>query len=164
MCLIIIFSAAGPTVAVGTSKGVEISTISRDDSGTEGERDGVASGYRNGECNPVSGVVLCITQGHVVYDGFPAPAFSVRDGQPEPTAEVIGYMHLGSEDRLLPLLSHDKLVVLGEKDRLVGAPELVRPLAENVPQIIIKVLSSAHFIGLEKAEEVNLLMKEFFEK
>jgi len=54
------------------------------------------------------------------------------------------------------------LLVLGDKDQLVGDPELVKPLAENVPEIKIKTLASAHLIGLEKADEVNALVKEFF--
>ena len=54
------------------------------------------------------------------------------------------------------------LLVLGDKDQLVGDPEIVKPLAENVPQIEIKVLPSAHLIGLEKKEEVNNLLKFFF--
>ena len=56
------------------------------------------------------------------------------------------------------------LLVLGSNDRLVGDPEAVKPLAENVPQIKIKVISSAHLMGCEKAGEVNTLMKEFLEE
>jgi pimeloyl-ACP methyl ester carboxylesterase len=56
------------------------------------------------------------------------------------------------------------LLILGDKDQLVGNPELVKPLAKNVPQIEIKVLASAHLIGLEKDEEVNILLNDFFEK
>lgn len=56
------------------------------------------------------------------------------------------------------------LLVLGSKDRLVGDPEAVRPLAENVPNIRIKVISSAHLMGCEKAGDVNTLMKEFLEE
>lgn len=56
------------------------------------------------------------------------------------------------------------LLILGDKDQLVGDPELVKPLAMKVPQIEIKVLSSAHLIGLEKSDKVNTFVKEFFVK
>jgi pimeloyl-ACP methyl ester carboxylesterase len=54
------------------------------------------------------------------------------------------------------------LLVLGAKDNLTGAPEMVRPLAEHVPDIRIEVLDSGHLIGVEEAETVNDLLVEFF--
>ena len=56
------------------------------------------------------------------------------------------------------------LLVLGEKDQLVGDPETVKPLALNVPDITIKVLPSAHLIAMEKPEETNTLIAEFLRK
>jgi pimeloyl-ACP methyl ester carboxylesterase len=53
------------------------------------------------------------------------------------------------------------LLVLGTKDQLVGNPEEVKPLANNVPDIKIKVLDSAHLIGMEKTTEVNVLINHF---
>lgn len=53
------------------------------------------------------------------------------------------------------------LLVLGDRDRLVGDPEKVRPLAENVPGIRIEVLPSAHLVGAERPDESNALIKEF---
>jgi len=53
------------------------------------------------------------------------------------------------------------LLVLGTKDQLVGNPEEVKPLANNVPDIRIKVLDSAHLIGMEKSDEVNALISQF---
>jgi pimeloyl-ACP methyl ester carboxylesterase len=53
------------------------------------------------------------------------------------------------------------LLILGNKDQLVGNPQEVIPLAENVPDIVIKVLNSAHLIGMEKADEANRLMLPF---
>jgi pimeloyl-ACP methyl ester carboxylesterase len=56
------------------------------------------------------------------------------------------------------------LLVLGDKDGLVGDPQTVIPLAENVPNINIEILPSGHLIGMEKPEETNALIMEFLSK
>jgi pimeloyl-ACP methyl ester carboxylesterase len=56
------------------------------------------------------------------------------------------------------------LLILGNRDQLVGDPEKVRPLAEKVPDVRIEVLSSAHLIGAEQPKESNTLIKEFLMK
>ncbi len=53
------------------------------------------------------------------------------------------------------------LLVLGDKDGLVGNPEKVIPLAENVPNITIKILPSGHLIGMEKPDTTNELIMNF---
>jgi pimeloyl-ACP methyl ester carboxylesterase len=54
------------------------------------------------------------------------------------------------------------LLVLGERDALVGDPEAVKPLANNVPDIQIEVLDSGHLIGMEHPDRVNELLMAFF--
>ena len=56
------------------------------------------------------------------------------------------------------------LLVLGDRDELVGDPQEVRALARNVPRIEIQVLPSAHLIGMERATEVNALLVDFLVK
>lgn len=56
------------------------------------------------------------------------------------------------------------LLILGDKDGLVGDPQTVIPLADNVPNINIEILSSGHLIGMEKPEESNALIMEFLSK
>jgi len=53
------------------------------------------------------------------------------------------------------------LLILGDRDKLVGDPEKVRPLAENVPGIRIEILPSAHLIGAERSVESNALLLRF---
>ena len=55
------------------------------------------------------------------------------------------------------------LLVLGEKDNLVGDPENARQLAQDVPDLRVEVLDSGHLIGVEQPEQVNELILEFFE-
>jgi pimeloyl-ACP methyl ester carboxylesterase len=54
------------------------------------------------------------------------------------------------------------LLVIGTRDSLTGAPEGVKKLANNTPDIQIEVLDSGHLIGVEHAETCNALMREFF--
>lgn len=54
------------------------------------------------------------------------------------------------------------LLVLGAQDGLVGDPEKVKPLAQNIPDIQIEVLNTAHCIWIEEPERVNGLIYEFF--
>ena len=55
------------------------------------------------------------------------------------------------------------LLVLGEKDNLVGDPENARQLAQDIPDLRVEVLDSGHLIGVEQPEQVNELILEFFE-
>jgi pimeloyl-ACP methyl ester carboxylesterase len=55
------------------------------------------------------------------------------------------------------------LLVLGEKDNLVGDPEAARSLVQDVPDIQVEVLDTGHLIGAEQPEKVNTLIVEFFE-
>jgi pimeloyl-ACP methyl ester carboxylesterase len=54
------------------------------------------------------------------------------------------------------------LLVLGQKDNLVGDPEKARELAQNIPDVQVEVLDAAHAIGVEQPEQVNALIDEFF--
>jgi len=53
------------------------------------------------------------------------------------------------------------LLVLGTKDALVGAPEKVIPLAQNIPDIQIEILNTAHGIWIEEPDTVNSLIQRF---
>lgn len=53
------------------------------------------------------------------------------------------------------------LLVLGTKDALVDDPEKVIPLAQNVPDIQIEILNTAHCIWIEQPDMVNALIQEF---
>jgi pimeloyl-ACP methyl ester carboxylesterase len=55
------------------------------------------------------------------------------------------------------------LLILGEKDNLVGDPEIARAKVQDVPNIQVDVLDSGHLIGAEQPEQVNALLTEFFE-
>jgi len=54
------------------------------------------------------------------------------------------------------------LLVLGEKDNLVGNPKDSRTLVQDIPDIKVEVLDSGHLIGVEQSERVNELILEFF--
>ncbi len=56
------------------------------------------------------------------------------------------------------------LLILGDRDQLVGDPDAVRTLARNVPRIDIQVLNSAHLIGVEEAAEANPLLVDFLNR
>jgi len=56
------------------------------------------------------------------------------------------------------------LLVLGEKDNLVGDPENARALAQDIPDLRVEVLDTGHLIGVEQPEPVNALILEFFEE
>jgi pimeloyl-ACP methyl ester carboxylesterase len=55
------------------------------------------------------------------------------------------------------------LLVLEEKDNLVGDPEVARALVQDIPDIRVEVLGTGHLIGAEQPEQVNKLILEFFE-
>lgn len=56
------------------------------------------------------------------------------------------------------------LLVLGEKDNLVGDPEAARDLVQDVPDIRVEVLDTGHLIGAEQPEKVSALILKFFEE
>jgi len=56
------------------------------------------------------------------------------------------------------------LAVLGTKDNLMGDLGAVRGLASNVPGIEIVEIESGHLMGLEKPENCNQLILDFFGK
>ena len=54
------------------------------------------------------------------------------------------------------------LLILGRKDNLVGDPDEVKKLAQNIPDIQIKVLDSGHGLSIEQPDQVNNLILDFF--
>jgi pimeloyl-ACP methyl ester carboxylesterase len=56
------------------------------------------------------------------------------------------------------------LLILGEKDNLVGDPVKVSQYAHNVPDIQVETLDTSHLIGVEQPDKVNQLVLEFFER
>lgn len=56
------------------------------------------------------------------------------------------------------------LLILGEKDNLVGDPENAKALAQDIPDIRVEVLDTGHLVGAEQPEQVNALIIEFFEQ
>jgi pimeloyl-ACP methyl ester carboxylesterase len=55
------------------------------------------------------------------------------------------------------------LLILGEKDNLVGDPEIARAKVQDIPDIRVEVLGTGHLIGAEQPQRVNELIIEFFE-
>ena len=53
------------------------------------------------------------------------------------------------------------LLVLGEKDNLVGSPKNSKTLAQNIPDARVEVVNTGHLIGAEQPEQVNTLIIEF---
>jgi pimeloyl-ACP methyl ester carboxylesterase len=56
------------------------------------------------------------------------------------------------------------LLILGNKDNLVGDPDQVKELALCVPDIQIEVLDSGHGISIEQPEVINTMIHKFFDK
>jgi pimeloyl-ACP methyl ester carboxylesterase len=56
------------------------------------------------------------------------------------------------------------LLVLGEKDNLVGDPENAKTLAQDIPDLRVEILDTGHLIGVEQPDQVNALIVEFFEQ
>jgi pimeloyl-ACP methyl ester carboxylesterase len=56
------------------------------------------------------------------------------------------------------------LLILGERDNLVGDPENARQLVQDIPDLRVEVLPSGHLIGVEQPEPVNELILEFLEE
>jgi pimeloyl-ACP methyl ester carboxylesterase len=55
------------------------------------------------------------------------------------------------------------LLVLGEKDNLVGNPEKAKVRVQDMPNVRIEVLDTGHLIAAEQPERINALIIEFFE-
>ncbi len=62
----------------------------------------------------------------------------------------------------LQTLKAPVLLVLGERDGLVGDPNKAKKLAQNIPDVQTVILNTGHAIGVEKPEEVNSLICDFF--
>ena len=56
------------------------------------------------------------------------------------------------------------LLVLGERDGLVGNPENAKKLAQSIPDVQKVVLNTGHAVGVERPEEVNSLIVNFFDQ
>jgi pimeloyl-ACP methyl ester carboxylesterase len=56
------------------------------------------------------------------------------------------------------------LLVLGERDGLVGNPENAEKLALNILDVQMVVLDTGHAVGVERPEAVNSLIVDFFEQ
>jgi len=54
------------------------------------------------------------------------------------------------------------LLVLGQKDNLVGDPARARDLAQSIPNLRVEILNTGHLIGVEQPDQVNELIIEFF--
>jgi len=54
------------------------------------------------------------------------------------------------------------LLVLGERDNLVGDPEAARTLVQDIPDIQVEVVEAGHLMGAELPEQVNALITAFF--
>lgn len=55
------------------------------------------------------------------------------------------------------------LFVFGERDNLVGDPEVARVLVQDISNVRVEVLDAGHLMGAERPEQVNALITEFFE-
>jgi pimeloyl-ACP methyl ester carboxylesterase len=62
----------------------------------------------------------------------------------------------------LHILQLPVLLVLGQRDGLVGDPENAIKLAQNISDIQTVILDTGHAIGVEKPAEVNSLIYDFF--
>jgi pimeloyl-ACP methyl ester carboxylesterase len=56
------------------------------------------------------------------------------------------------------------LLILGDNDNLVGDPDEVKPLAQNISDIQIEILNAGHGIWIEQPEQTNSLILEFLDK
>jgi pimeloyl-ACP methyl ester carboxylesterase len=56
------------------------------------------------------------------------------------------------------------LLILGGNDNLVGDPEKVKPLAQNIPDVQIEILNAGHGIWVEQSEQTDALILEFLEE
>ena len=56
------------------------------------------------------------------------------------------------------------LLILGDKDSLLGKPEKARSLAQNIPGIQIEVVNSGHLISVEQTDFINTRIHHFFQE
>jgi pimeloyl-ACP methyl ester carboxylesterase len=56
------------------------------------------------------------------------------------------------------------VLILGEKDNLVGDPQVARAKVQDIPDIRVEVLDSGHLIGAEQPEQVNALITQFLQE
>ncbi len=54
------------------------------------------------------------------------------------------------------------MFVFGQRDNLVGDPEVARQLVQDIPDVRVEVLNTGHLIAAEQPERVNALLLEFF--
>jgi pimeloyl-ACP methyl ester carboxylesterase len=64
----------------------------------------------------------------------------------------------------LQTLKCPALLVLGQKDGLVGDPQKAQRLAQIIPNMRSVIVNTGHAIGVEKPEETNSLINDFFEE
>jgi pimeloyl-ACP methyl ester carboxylesterase len=50
------------------------------------------------------------------------------------------------------------LLVLGERDNLVGDPARATALVQDIPDVRVEVVDAGHLMGAEKPEQVNALI------
>jgi pimeloyl-ACP methyl ester carboxylesterase len=58
-------------------------------------------------------------------------------------------------------LSVPVLLILGERDGLVGDPEKGRELAKNIPDVQVEILDTGHLISAEKPDQFNKIVLDF---
>ena len=54
------------------------------------------------------------------------------------------------------------LFVFGQRDNLVGNPDVARALVRDIPDVRVEVLDTGHLVAAEQPEQVNALLLEFF--
>ena len=55
------------------------------------------------------------------------------------------------------------LLILGERDGLVGDPKKTRIVAQNIPDVQVEILDTGHLISAEMPAEFNTLVMEFIQ-
>jgi pimeloyl-ACP methyl ester carboxylesterase len=53
------------------------------------------------------------------------------------------------------------LLVLGDRDNLVGDPTRASRNASALPHLRVETLGSGHLMGVERADDVNALLADF---
>ena len=66
--------------------------------------------------------------------------------------------------RQLQSIQKPVLLILGKRDGLVGNPEKAKNLAENIPDVQVKILDTGHLISAERPDEFNRLAIDFIGK
>lgn len=83
----------------------------------------------------------------------------MMDGVKPKTATPKGFPPDQFENLRIPLL-----LILGERDNVIGAPERVKRRVQNLPQVQIEVIDAGHLMAIERPDAVNARMLEFFER